>query len=127
VLEYLHDSLRQVPIEFRIIRNTSRLGRFIKWQDIEQMTDLTELTVFYQRISPQLDGVLTVLHEFREPGSYVGIVSAPHPGNDNIYHAVFPFQVGSPLLPGWAWPAAALTLLVVALRRRSPVKRRSGL
>jgi hypothetical protein len=124
VLEYLHDSLRDVPIEFRIIRNTSRLGRFIKWSDIEQVTDLSELTVFYQRVSPQVDGVLTVLHEFREPGNYVGIVSAPHPSIDKTYHAVFPFRVGRPLLPGWTWPAAMLALLVVAWRRRPSSKRR---
>jgi len=118
VMEYLHNSLREVPIEFRIIRNTSELGRFVKWSDIEQMGDLNELTVFYQTVSPQPDGVLTVLHEFREPGDYVGIVVAPHPTQPQVYHAVFPFRVGGPLIPVWFWPIAAMAAGAVIIRRR---------
>jgi hypothetical protein len=52
VLEYRHDSLRQVPVAFRIMRNTSDLGRFVRWQDIEAMGDLSADTVFFQRVSP---------------------------------------------------------------------------
>lgn len=118
VMEYLHNSLREVPIEFRIIRNTSELGRFVKWSDIEQMGDLSDLTVFYQTVSPQPDGVLTVLHEFREPGDYVGIVIAPHPTQSQVYHAVFPFRVGGPLIPVWFWPIAAMAAGAVIVRRR---------
>jgi hypothetical protein len=40
VLEYLHDSLREVPVEFRILRNTSPLGRFVRWEHLQAMGDL---------------------------------------------------------------------------------------
>jgi hypothetical protein len=110
VLEYRHDSLRQVPVEFRIMRNTSDLGRFVRWQDIEAMDDLSADTVFFQRSSPRADGVLSVLFNFTEPGSYVGIVSAPHPTEDLQYHAVFPFEVGKPF-----WQQLWFLVFMIAL------------
>ena len=121
VMEYLHDSLRQVPIDFRIIRNTTPVGRFVRWSDVEALGDLTELTVFYQRVMPQPDGVLTVLHNFTQPGDYVGVVSAPHPSqSDNIYHAVFAFSVGKRSIPGGFWlPAGVLLAGLIVWRRRA--------
>jgi hypothetical protein len=110
VLEYRHDSLRQVPVAFRIMRNTSDLGRFVRWQDIAAMGDLSADTVFFQRESPRADGVLSVLFNFTEPGSYVGIVSAPHPTEDLQYYAVFPFEVGKPF-----WQSIWFLLLLAAL------------
>ncbi|MDP2286040.1 MAG: hypothetical protein Q8L06_18020 [Pseudohongiella sp.] len=117
VLEYRHDSLREVPVDFRIMRNTSELGRFVRWQDIEAMGDLTEHTVFFQRSSPKADGVLSILFNFTEPGDYVGIVSAPHPTLDLQYHAVFPFKVGQPF---WqkSWFLILIALVIAQGARR---------
>ena len=106
VLEYLHNSLREVPVDFRIIRNTSELGRFVRWQDIEALDNIELLTVFHQHVPPRPDGVLSVMHAFVERGNYVGIVTAPHPDQDTLYHAVFPFSVGRPL-----WQRADVLLL----------------
>lgn len=117
VLEYRHDSLREVPIEFRIIRNTSELGRFVRWQDIEAMGDLTPVTVFYEYVSPRADGVLSVVHRFADAGEYVGIVSAPHPSLDRMYHAVFPFSVGQPLWLRWYVLGPLFLLLLMLLYR----------
>lgn len=104
VLEYRHDSLREVEVDFRIMRNTSELGRFVRWQDIQAIGDLDSETVFFQRAQPQTDGVLSVLHTFEEAGNYVGVVSAPHPTLDRQYHAVFPFRVGLPWWQNrWLW------------------------
>ena len=74
------------------------------------MGDLSADTVFFQRVSPRADGVLSVLFNFTEPGSYVGIVSAPHPTEDLQYHAVFPFEVGKPF-----WQSIWFLLLLAAL------------
>lgn len=113
VLEYRHDSLREVPVDFRIIRNTSELGRFVRWQDIEALGDLDAETIFFQRTPARADGVLSVLHTFTEPGNYVGIVSAPHPTLDQRYHAVFPFRVGTPWWQNlWLWLAAVIVMVV---------------
>lgn len=95
VLSYLHDSLATVPVDFRIIRNVTGLGRFAKWSDLEKIGDLETLSVFYQPPVLRPEGVLTVEHEFQETGDYIGIVTARHPSNDTLYRAVFPFQVGS--------------------------------
>jgi len=113
VLEYLHDTLREVPVDFRIIRNTSTLGRFVRWSDLQAMGDIEVNTVFFQRSEPQPDGVLSVLHDFTEPGDYVGIVSAPHPSRDELYYAVFPFSVGLPWWQTrWRWLMAPLGLVI---------------
>lgn len=121
VLEYRHDSLREVPVDFRIIQNTSELGRFVRWQDIEAMGDLTPVTVFQQRVSPRTDGVLSVVHTFEQAGDYVGIVSAPHPTLDQVYHAVFPFRVGRPF---WQQGYVLLPLFVLALMALYRIKKR---
>lgn len=113
VMEYRHDSLREVPVDFRIMRNTSELGRFVRWPDIEAMGDLDANTVFFQRSPPQTDGVLSILHTFTEPGDYVGVVSAPHPTLEQRYYAVFPFRVGLPWWQNrWLWLAAVIVIFV---------------
>lgn len=131
VLEYRHDSLREVPVDFRIIRNTSTLGRFVRWSDIEAMGNLERDTVFFQRSPAQADGVLSILHTFSEAGDYIGIVSAPHPTLERYYHAVFPFSVGQQWWQKrWWCLAAALVLLagwqINRNRRRHQAVRGSG-
>jgi hypothetical protein len=97
VMEYLHQSLGEVPIEFRIVRDTTGLGRFARLEDIEKIADLDAITVFHQLpvIEPQ---VFSVLHDFTDEGNFIGIVTVKHPETDQYYSAVFPFHVG-----GMAW------------------------
>lgn len=119
VMEYRHDSMRQVPLEFRLIRNNSGLGRFVRWQDIETMPDeqLRADTVFRQSLPPQPDGVVRVMHHFDTPGDFIGIVSIPHPTEDMLYHAVFPFRVGASVWSNWPLGLPVLALLWLAIRR----------
>ncbi len=93
VMEYLHQGLGGVPIDFRIIRNVTGLGLFAGLQDVEAIGDIEEVTVFYQE--PVIESeVFTVLYEFQDSGDFLGIVTARHPETDQLYTAVFPFQVG---------------------------------
>lgn len=94
-LYYLHNSLAQVPVDFRIIRDITGLGRFVKWSDLEKIDNLESYSVFYQTPALRSEGVLMVEHEFDQAGNYIGIVTARHPTSDKIYRAVFPFEVGS--------------------------------
>ena len=121
VLEYRHRSLNDVPVDFRIMRNETGLGRFVRWDDLEAIGDLSPYTVFHQALPPQSDGVLTVLHTFDSPGQYIGVMTVPHPTGDNVYHAVFPFRVGRSLISWWPWAIAALAavMLLVQHQRRS--------
>ena len=94
VMEYLHNGLAEMPIDFRIIRDVTGQGRFAKWADVAAIKDLDAATVFYQPAVVEPD-VVSVLHEFAEPGHYIGIVTARQPATQQLYRAVFPFQVGS--------------------------------
>ena len=94
VLDYLHNSLKEVPVDFRIIRDVTGLGRYARLEQVHKLEDIEQHTVFYQPPVVRPDASFKIEHEFAEKGAYIGIVSAGHPTNDTIYTAVFPFEVG---------------------------------
>jgi hypothetical protein len=96
VMEYLHDFLRQMPVDFRIVKDVNDVGVFAKWEDIEAIEDLEAATVFYQSSRVQTDGSYVAEYSFEEKGTYIGVVTATHPVEDRTYNAVFYFQVGGP-------------------------------
>ncbi len=93
VMEYLHDELARVPVDFRVIRDVTGKGRFARWEDVAEIEDLDSVTVFYQAPVIEPD-VFTVIHDFREEGDYIGIVTAQPDSGDRQHIAVFPFEVG---------------------------------
>ncbi|MEY4641666.1 MAG: hypothetical protein RLZZ227_1660 [Pseudomonadota bacterium] len=94
IMDYVHQGLGQAPIEFRIIRDTTGLGRFARLADVLRLGDLEPLTVFHQ--APVLEpGVFTALHAFAEEGAFLGVVSVRHPETGELYQAIFPFSVGA--------------------------------
>ncbi len=111
VMEYLHDFLRQMPVDFRIIRDEQGFGQFARWEDVQTIDNLNDVTVFYQPPVIQPEGELTANYRFTEKGTYIGIVTAQHPRDDRIYNAVFYFQVGSDY---GTWPL--FLVLLVALQ-----------
>lgn len=112
VMEYLHNSLADMPIDFRIIRDVTGRRRFAKWEDVARIENLDEATVLYQPAVLEPD-VLSVLHEFDQPGHYIGIVTARQPGTNRTYRAVFPFQVGATGFGYVPLIAAAVILLQI--------------
>lgn len=94
IMEYLHDLLQEMRVDFRIIRDETGIGRFADRDDILAMGDLEPLTVYYQEPSIEPSGYYRAGHEFAERGSYIGIVTASHPTEARDYQAVFYFQVG---------------------------------
>ena len=111
VLDYLHQSLKEVPVDFRIIRDVTGQGRFIKLKHVEAIEDIEQQTVFYQPPIIRPDASLKIEYEFVEEGAYIGIVTAGHPSKDTIYTAVFPFEVGG---SNFAWLAPLVLLLAGA-------------
>ena len=109
VLDYLHSSLKEVPVSFRIIRDVSELGRFVKWEDIEKLGELEPYTVFFQPPVVEPSASFRVNVDFADTGDYVGIATAGHPSNDEIYVSVFPFRVGQSDFP------VAIVIFVLAL------------
>ncbi len=94
VLDYLHDSMKEMPVEFRILRDVTGLGLYATWDDVAELDDIESATVFYRDPTKEADSVLTVNLSFDEPGTYIGIVTAAHPTLDKTYSTVFPFRVG---------------------------------
>jgi hypothetical protein len=113
VMEYLHDSLSEAVVDFRIIRDLTGKGRFARWEDVQAIDNLDAATVFYQ--PPVVDpDVLTVIHDFEEEGDFIGIVTANVDGDEQVYRAVFPFEVG---YTGFGyWPFIILLLLLIQLQ-----------
>jgi len=114
VIDYLHRSLKEVPVGFRIIRDVTGKGQFVRAEDIEAIGDLEKHTVYYQEPVIRTDGTLMVEHDFTAEGEYVGIVTAGHPANDNIYTAAFPLSLGARRFP-WVYAAFAGTLLLAVM------------
>jgi len=110
VMEYMRSRLGEMLIDFRIIRDVTGLGRFAQWQDVALIKDLDAATAFYQPAIIEPD-VFTIVHQFKESGWHIGIVSAKPQNSDKIYTAVFPFKVG-PIGFGY-WPFLIGMLILI--------------
>ena len=110
VLDYLHGAMKEVPIDFRIIRNVTGQGRFTNLDHVESIRDLEAVTVYHHAAAVQPD-VFTITHEFEEPGEFVGIVTVQRPDGRGVYSAVFPFEAGYTGLGYWPWVIGGLILL----------------
>jgi len=94
VMEYLHDLLSQMEIDFRIIEDVNGLGRYADWDDVQAIEDLDAVTVFYDPPRVESGGYYRSSYDFEKKGMYIGIVTATHPTEARDYNAVFYFQVG---------------------------------
>ena len=110
VMEYMHDALQTMPVDFRIIRDVTGKGRFARIEDIEAIDDLDAATVFYKEPEVEPD-VYTISHTFAEEGDFIGIVSARHPETGVVYASVFPFEVGFTGLGYWPFFIGLLILI----------------
>ena len=109
-MEYEHDGLASVPIDFRIIRNVTGQGRFTNQDHVAEIQDLDSVTVFHHPPAIQPD-VFMVRHEFATPGEFVGIVTVERADGTNDYVAVFPFEAGYTGLGYWPWIVVGLIAL----------------
>lgn len=110
VMEYLHDEMATLPIEFRIIRNTTGKGRFTRWEDVRSLEDIDAVTVFYREPAVEPD-VFMAAHFFDADGDYVGIVTVGQDTGDGGRTAVFPFAVG---FTGFGWWPYLIGLAILA-------------
>jgi hypothetical protein len=110
VLDYLHGSLKEVPVSFRIIRDDAGLGTFTKWEDIAKLGNLDPYTVHFSPPRVEPSASFRVSHDFAARGDYIGIATAGHPTDGSTYAAVFPFRVGRS-----QFPLAPVAFLAVAL------------
>ncbi|MDH5321783.1 MAG: hypothetical protein OEW81_05090 [Gammaproteobacteria bacterium] len=112
VMEYLHDEMRRVPVDFRIVRDVTGKGRFARWEDVAAIDDLESVTVMYQAPAIEPD-VFTAIYDFAEEGDYIGVVTATPDTGERLHIAVFPFEVG---YTGFGyWPVVVGLLLLAEL------------
>jgi len=111
VLDYLHRSLKDVPVDFRIIRNVSGKGEFARFEDVEAMADIDAHTLYYVAPVVKADGRFIAEYDFGDEGEYIGIVTAGHPSNGKTYTSVFPFAVGQTRFP-WGWLGLAAAVII---------------
>jgi len=123
VLDYLHQTLKEVPVSLRVVRDYTGQGRFVKLKHLGDAETIEQNTVFYQPPVVQPDASLTVELDFADKGDYVGIVTAGHPSNGRTYTTVFPFEVGA-TSGGYLLPVIGLVALAAGgllWRRRRAV------
>jgi hypothetical protein len=77
VLDYIDSSLRDLPVEARIIRDTG------------SEADLESITVYHKPAALYPRGSVVLEHTFDEPGRFVGLVTV----GDQVSR--FPFAVGT--------------------------------
>ena len=112
VMEYQHDLLSSMLVDFRIIRDVTGKGRFARIVDVNAIDDIDSATVHYQPPIVEPD-VYLVNYVFEEEGDFIGIVSATHPTTGKVYAAVFPFEVGFTGLGYWPFFIGLLVLIQV--------------
>lgn len=112
VMEYLHDALQTMPVDFRIIRDVTGKGRFARMEHVEEIVDLDGVTVFYREPMIEPD-VYVISHTFAGEGDFIGIVSARNPETGVVLASVFPFEVGFTGLGYWPLIIGILVLLQI--------------
>jgi hypothetical protein len=121
VLDYLHRSLKEVPVSFRIIREVTGQGRFVKPAHVAEIENLEQHTIFYQPPVVRPDDSFKIQFDLAEEGAYIGIITAGHPSKDTVYTAVFPFEAGGSgagFLLAIILPLAAVAFLLLYQRKR---------
>lgn len=111
VMEYLHDLLNEMNVDFRIVRDINNAGQYADWEDIQAIDDLEAATVYYQAPSIEPGGYYRASYQFEKEGTYIGVVTAEHPTEDRNYNAVFYFQVGG---RDWGTIPLFVALLLIA-------------
>ena len=99
VLDVVDLALRDLPIEFRIVRKTDG--------PLEAAPEVFKLA---PAVYPK--GTVLIRHDFIDDGDYVGMVYA---GADRKYASVFPFSVGNPRVPYWKDTLGLVALLLLAV------------
>lgn len=94
VLDFISDELREMEIDFRIIRDVKHIGRMAQYEDLGGQDAIEKATVFYEKPRLYGAGVISVHYPFVESGGYIGIISARHQATGLSYRSVFPFYVG---------------------------------
>lgn len=94
VLDFISDELREMEVDFRIVRDINKVGRMATYEDLGGPEAVEKATIFYEKPKTYRKGVISVHYPFVDNGGYVGIIDAHHQATGLSYRSVFPFSVG---------------------------------
>lgn len=93
VIDFIHDVLGSMDVEFRIIRDVANTRLSTTWEDILAIDDMESATLFYSEPQRYASGSMKLRYHFEDKGYYVGIINATNSAGKE-FRAVFPFRVG---------------------------------
>lgn len=97
VIDYISDELRDMEMDFRIIRDVKDIGVTATYEDLGGEEAIKAASIFYKEPQVYPRGVFNVRYPFNEEGGYIGIVNVHHVETGLQYRSVFPFSVGKPM------------------------------
>ncbi|MDA0822808.1 MAG: hypothetical protein O3C28_10325 [Proteobacteria bacterium] len=115
VLDFISLALRNMNVDFRIIRDVNDIGVSATFADLGTAADIEAATVIYRAAERYGNGNFDVNLSFNNAGSFIGIMTATDPRTGENFTSVFPFSVGKSDLWIWLkWVIAVLGLGVAA-------------
>lgn len=95
VIDFMHDILSTMPVDFRIVRDVQNVGLAATWEDIQAIPDLHAASVYYAEPTQYINGSMNIDYTFNSTGTYIGVIAAYDISSAKVYRAVFPFRVGA--------------------------------
>ena len=103
VIDFISDELREMELDFRIIRDVNDIGVTATYEDLGGMEAVEAATIYYQEPERFQKGIIKVNYNFTQDGGYIGIVNVHHVESGLKYRSVFPFSVGESDYGRYVW------------------------
>ena len=94
VLDFISSPLREMTVDFRIVRDVNNIGVDATYDDLGSPDDIEAATEIYKAAASYPTGNFDVTLRFDAPGAFIGIMTATNPETGDRYSSVFPFTVG---------------------------------
>ncbi len=93
VLDEVDKKLREMPFEFRVLKDVKNLGVTAQLEQLGSKEDIESATIDLHEFKVYPQGTLNFELNF-EKGHYIGLVTLKDDSANQEYHCVFPFSVG---------------------------------
>jgi hypothetical protein len=113
VMDFIDSSLRGMGVQFLVLRDVRGLGKSAQYADLGTAEEVKAATVFSTAVEHYPRGTVTVDNSFNTPGWYIGVLNATNERTGEVYHSVFPFQVG--VKKRWRYVPVFLGVLALSL------------
>ncbi len=94
VVDFISDELREMELDFRIIRDVNDAGLDATYEELGGEQAIADATIYYAPMRHYPSGVIHLSYPFITKGTYIGILNARHVATGLAYRSIFPFRVG---------------------------------